>query len=46
MTISGGTRTVEGSGRPVHVGFIDDDGNEVDQSSVALIPTDASPGRK
>jgi DNA-binding HxlR family transcriptional regulator len=32
-------RRVEGTERPVHVGFIDDDGNEVDQSSVAMIPT-------
>lgn len=39
-------RQVEGTERPVHVGFIDDDGNEVDESSVALIPTAASPGRK
>jgi hypothetical protein len=39
-------RQVEGTGRPVHVGFIDDDGNEVDKSSVALIPTAACPSRK
>jgi DNA-binding HxlR family transcriptional regulator len=39
-------RRVEGTERPVHVGFIDDDGNEVDNSSVAMIPTAASPGSK
>jgi hypothetical protein len=39
-------RQVEGTERPVHVGFIDDDGNEVSESSVALIPTAASPSRK
>jgi len=39
-------RQVGGTERPVHVGFIDDDGNEVDESAVALIPTAASPGRK
>lgn len=39
-------RQVEGTERPVHVGFIDDDGNEVAESSVALIPTAAYPSRK
>jgi DNA-binding HxlR family transcriptional regulator len=36
-------RQVEGTERPVHVGFIDDDGNEVAESSVALIPTAPPP---
>jgi hypothetical protein len=39
-------RQVEGTERPVHVGFTDDDGNEVAGSSVALVPTAASPNRK
>jgi DNA-binding HxlR family transcriptional regulator len=39
-------RQVEGTERPVRVGFIDNDGNEVDERSVALIPTAAAPGRK
>src|SRR5690349_24998809 len=38
-------RQVEGTDRPVHVGLIDEDGNEVDTRSVAMIPTTASPGR-
>jgi DNA-binding HxlR family transcriptional regulator len=39
-------RQVEGTERPVHVGFIDDGGKEVDKTSVALIPIAASPARK
>lgn len=39
-------RQVEGTERPVHVGFIDDNGNEVDKSSVALIPTAVRPRLK
>lgn len=35
-------RRVEDTERPVHVGFIDDDGHEVDRTSVALISTAAA----
>jgi DNA-binding HxlR family transcriptional regulator len=37
-------RQVQGTGDSVHVGFIDENGNEVDDSSVALIPTAAYQG--
>jgi hypothetical protein len=39
-------RQVEGTNRPLHVGFIDDDGIEVDEGSMALIPTATYPDRK
>jgi DNA-binding HxlR family transcriptional regulator len=37
-------RRVRGTGRPVHVGFIDDRGREVAQPDVAIIPADAVRG--
>ena len=39
-------RQVKESDRPVHVGFIDDRGNEVGHGQVAMVPTDAHPSRK
>jgi DNA-binding HxlR family transcriptional regulator len=36
-------RQVKESERPVHVGFIDDQGREVDHSEVAMVPTAAYP---
>ena len=39
-------RQVKGSDRPVHVGFIDDQGREVDHSEVAMVPTAAYPAPK
>lgn len=36
-------RQVQGSGRPVHVGFVDDTGREVAAEDVAMIRTDAYP---
>ena len=38
-------RRVAGTGRPVHVGFIDDEGREVDRDSVTLVRTAAYPVR-
>ncbi|MGH3171393.1 MAG: winged helix-turn-helix transcriptional regulator [Trebonia sp.] len=36
-------RQVKGSDRPVHVGFIDDHGHEVERGQVAMVTTDAYP---
>jgi DNA-binding HxlR family transcriptional regulator len=38
-------RRVRGSDRPVHVGFLDDQGNEVPQADVAMIRTAAYPSQ-
>ena len=38
-------RRVDGTDRPVHVGFIDDEGHEVDRDKVTLIRTAAYPVR-
>ena len=38
-------RRVAGTGLPVHVGFIDDEGHEVDRDKVELIRTAAYPVR-
>ena len=37
-------RRVKGTGRPVHVGYIDERGREVEPADVATIPTGAYPG--
>ena len=37
-------RRIRGTGRPVHVGFIDDRGREVTQADVAMISADAAQG--
>lgn len=37
-------RRIAGTDRPVHVGFIDETGYEIDQGQVALIPTAVFPG--
>jgi DNA-binding HxlR family transcriptional regulator len=37
-------RRVQGTNRPVHVGYIDERGREVDAADVAMIPTAAYPG--
>ena len=37
-------RRVRDSDRPVHIGFVDDRGQEVSQTDVAMIRTDAYPG--
>ena len=37
-------RRVQGSDRPVRVGFVDEQGREVRAEDVAMIPTDAYPG--
>jgi len=39
-------RRVRGSDRPVHVGFVDDQGNEIRSAEVAMIRTDAYPGQR
>jgi len=39
-------RRVQGTGRPVHVGFIDDDGREVAPADVAMVRTAAYPGTR
>lgn len=36
-------RRVQGSDPPVHIGFVDDSGQEVPQTGVAMIRTDAYP---
>jgi hypothetical protein len=37
-------RRVKGTSRPVHVGYIDERGREVDAADVAVIPAPARPG--
>ena len=37
-------RRVRGTGRPVHVGFVDERGREVQPADVAMIPAGAHPG--
>jgi hypothetical protein len=37
-------RRVKGTGRPVHVGYIDERGREVDPADIAVIPAAARPG--
>jgi DNA-binding HxlR family transcriptional regulator len=37
-------RRVRGTGRPVHVGFVDERGREVQPADVAMIPAGAYPG--
>jgi DNA-binding HxlR family transcriptional regulator len=37
-------RRVRGTDRPVHAGFIDDRGREVNPGDVAMIPTESYPG--
>lgn len=34
-------RRVRGTGRPVHIGFVDDGGREIAQADVAMIPADS-----
>lgn len=38
-------RRVQGSDRPVHVGFVDDRGREVPQAEVAMVRTEAYPAQ-
>jgi DNA-binding HxlR family transcriptional regulator len=38
-------RRVRGTDRPVHVGYVDEDGHEVTPADFAMIPTDAYPAR-
>jgi DNA-binding HxlR family transcriptional regulator len=38
-------RRVKGTDRPVHIGFVDDRGHEVDRNKVAMVPTAAYPAR-
>lgn len=35
-------RRIRGTGLPVHVGYVDDEGNEVAQRDIAVIPADPS----
>jgi hypothetical protein len=37
-------RRVRGTGRPVHVGYLDEEGREVPPAGVAIIPA-GTPGR-
>jgi HxlR-like helix-turn-helix len=37
-------RRVKGTGRPVHVGYIDERGREVDAADIVVIPAAARPG--